>query len=107
MLNLAFEPREEPLAVLCLGAHADDLEIGCGVTLLKLAEIGHPVVVTCVVFSAQGQRQQEARDSAEVFLARAKTRDIAVKGFRDGFSPHQGQELRMTSRRSTRGSTRT
>ncbi len=94
MLKLAFEPREEPLAVLCLGAHADDLEIGCGGTLLKLGEIGHPVLVTWVVFSALGPRQQEARDSAEVFLARVKTKDIAVKGFRDGFFPSQGQELK-------------
>jgi LmbE family N-acetylglucosaminyl deacetylase len=94
MLKLAFEPREEPLAVLCLGAHADDLEIGCGGTLLKLGGIGHPVFVTWVVFSAEGQRQQEARDSAEVFLARVKTKDIAVRGFRDGFFPFHGEELK-------------
>lgn len=94
MLRLEFEPRAEPLTVLCLGAHADDLEIGCGGTLLKLGESGHPLAVTWVVFSAEGQRQQEARDSAEMFLARVKAKDIAVKGFRDGFFPYHGQKLK-------------
>jgi LmbE family N-acetylglucosaminyl deacetylase len=94
MLKLEFGAREEPLVVLCLGAHADDLEIGCGGTLLTLGGTGQPVAVTWVVFSAEGRRQQEARESAEVFLSRAKTKDVAVKGFRDGFFPYQGQDLK-------------
>ncbi len=94
MLTLEFGAREEPLVVLCLGAHADDLEIGCGGTLLTLGGTGLSIAVTWVVFSADGRRQQEACESAEVFLSRAKTKDIAVKGFRDGFFPYQGQDLK-------------
>jgi LmbE family N-acetylglucosaminyl deacetylase len=80
--------------VLCLGAHADDLEIGCGGTVLTLAESGRPLAITWVVWSAEGVRQREARDSADVFLARAKTRDVEVKSFRDGFFPSQGREIK-------------
>jgi LmbE family N-acetylglucosaminyl deacetylase len=94
MLRLEFEPREEPLAVLCLGAHADDLEIGCGGTVLTLAESGRPLAVTWVVWSAEGIRQREARDSADVFLAQAKTKVVEVKTFRDGFFPSQGDRIK-------------
>jgi LmbE family N-acetylglucosaminyl deacetylase len=94
MLRLEPETREDPLAVLCLGAHADDLEIGCGGTVLTLAESGRPLAVTWVVWSAEGVRQREARDSADIFLARAKTKNIEVKSFRDGFFPSQGREIK-------------
>jgi len=94
MLKLNLEPRAEPLTVLCLGAHADDLEIGCGGTMLGLVESGRPLAVTWVVWSAQGARHREARDSADAFLARAKTRDIQIKLFRDGFFPSQGVEIK-------------
>jgi LmbE family N-acetylglucosaminyl deacetylase len=94
VLRLEPEPREEPLAVLCLGAHADDLEIGCGGTMLTLAESGRPLAVTWVVWSAEGVRQREARDGAEAFLARAKTKDVEVKSFRDGFFPSEGREIK-------------
>ncbi len=94
MLRLQWASREEPLQVLCLGGHADDLEIGCGGTLLKLGESGRPLAVTWVVFAAEGERRREAVESAELFLARAKTKDIVVKGFRDSFLPYQGAEIK-------------
>jgi LmbE family N-acetylglucosaminyl deacetylase len=94
VLRLQLEPRVEPLEVLCLGAHADDLEIGCGGTVLKLVESGRPLAITWVVFSAEGERQREVQHSAEIFLARAKTKVVVVKGFRDGFFPHHWGEIR-------------
>ena len=94
MLKLQLVQKEAPLEVLCLGAHADDLEIGCGGTVLRLAESGRAAAVTWVVFSAAGDRQGEARESAEVFLARAKAKDVVVKEFRDGFFPYQGAEIK-------------
>ena len=56
-----------PLTVLCLGAHADDIEIGCGGTLLKLTEQNRDLTVHWVVFSATPPRVREARRSAQVF----------------------------------------
>lgn len=94
MVRLQFAARAEPLRVLCVGAHADDLEIGCGGTVLKLGESGQSLGVTWVVFSADGERRREALESAERFLARANTRDVIVKSFRDGFLPYQGAEVK-------------
>lgn len=94
MLSLQLEAGDEPLRVLCLGAHADDLEIGCGGTILKLTRSGRPVSVTWVVWSGEGRREQEARDSAEIFLERAKAREVIVHSFRDGFFPSQSAAIK-------------
>jgi LmbE family N-acetylglucosaminyl deacetylase len=83
-----------PLNVLCLGAHSDDLEIGCGGTIMKLAEEKTPLDVTWIVFSANEERRREAIDSASVFLNRASKRDISVERFRDGFFPYIGGEIK-------------
>ena len=52
-LNLAADP-DRPLSVLCLGAHSDDIEIGCGATLLQLKNIHPKVQFHWVVFSGYG-----------------------------------------------------
>ena len=78
-----------PLTVLCLGAHSDDIEIGCGGTLLLLLATRR-VRVTWVVFAASGPRAAEARSSATRFLRDAAAKDVRVQNFRDGFLPYQG-----------------
>jgi LmbE family N-acetylglucosaminyl deacetylase len=80
--------------VLCLGAHADDIEIGCGGTILALLEASPSLAVTWVVFSADGQRADEARASAADFLSATSRRDVQIHGFRDGFFPHSGAEIK-------------
>ena len=69
-----------PLTVLCLGAHADDIEIGCGGTLLKLTEQNREVTVHWVVFSATPPRVREARRSAQVFLQGAGDEGLHLLG---------------------------
>ena len=84
----------EPLSILCLGAHSDDIEIGCGGTILRiLAEYDH-VEVNWVVFSAKGERKNEAVASADLFLSNCKKRNDIVNDFRDGFFPYQGEEIK-------------
>ena len=83
-----------PLRVLCLGAHSDDVEIGCGGTLMKLIAGRRPVVVHWVVFSATGQRAIEARASAATFLAGAE-QTVEVAAFRDGFFPYVGADVKQ------------
>jgi LmbE family N-acetylglucosaminyl deacetylase len=83
-----------PLRVLCLGAHSDDLEIGCGGTILKLTNGEAPLDVTWIVFSADEERRREATGSANVFLNRAEKKEILVKKFRDGFFPYIGGEIK-------------
>jgi LmbE family N-acetylglucosaminyl deacetylase len=75
--------------VLCLGAHADDIEIGCAGTVLKLAEARPGLGVTWVVFSADGARAGEARRSAAALLRTVKRKEIVVKTFRDGYFPSE------------------
>jgi len=83
-------PARGPLSVLCLGAHADDIEIGCGGTLLRLLSERTNVRVHWVVMSGSPTRAREAQRSARRILSRARTKVIRVEGFRDGFLPYEG-----------------
>jgi LmbE family N-acetylglucosaminyl deacetylase len=95
MLSLSLgRPNDAPVRVLCLGAHSDDIEIGCGGTILALLEQHVNVSVRWVVFSALGARAQEARDSAHMFLARAHESTVELKDFRDGFFPFRGEQIK-------------
>ncbi|HEY6945960.1 MAG TPA: PIG-L deacetylase family protein [Candidatus Acidoferrum sp.] len=83
-----------PLKILCLGAHSDDIEIGCGGTILRLLGSQQEIEIVWVVFGAGGKREQEARNSAGLFLSRAKNKDVIVKKFRDGFFPFEGAQIK-------------
>ena len=88
MHRLRLTDLDRPLTqVLCLGAHCDDLEIGCGGTVMKLAEADPSVQVTWVVFSATSAREAEARAGAAAVLRDVKHREVIIKRFRDGFFP--------------------
>ena len=79
--------------VLCLGAHSDDIEIGCGGTILRLAQQYPHCVFHWVVFSANGVRAQEAQRAAALF-AGAALKGPLLKDFRDGFMPFLGGEVK-------------
>jgi LmbE family N-acetylglucosaminyl deacetylase len=95
MLNLGLcRPAGETLRVLCLGAHSDDIEIGCGGTVLTLLEQHDNVHVSWVVFSGSDVRRREARDSADAFLSGANKADFIAKEYRDGFFPFLGDQIK-------------
>jgi LmbE family N-acetylglucosaminyl deacetylase len=79
-----------PRRILALGAHSDDIEIGCGGTILRLAAGRADVEVTWVVFCAPGPRSTEARASASAFLAGARQSNVIIHDCRDGFLPYSG-----------------
>jgi LmbE family N-acetylglucosaminyl deacetylase len=79
-----------PLTLLCIGAHSDDIEIGCGGTVLRLLAERSDVTVHWVVLSADETREREARASAARFLRRAAARHIRIEHFRDSFMPWDG-----------------
>jgi LmbE family N-acetylglucosaminyl deacetylase len=81
------------LTVLCLGAHCDDIEIGCGGTLLYLKGAFPKLRFHWVVFSASGPRGQEAARAAELFIAGCE-KEIILKDFRDGFLPYSGGKVK-------------
>lgn len=80
--------------VLCLGAHADDIEIGCGGTLLRLCAEVPDLDVRWVVLSAEGARAAEARAGADRFLADAGQKTVTVGDFRDARFPAQLDRLK-------------
>jgi LmbE family N-acetylglucosaminyl deacetylase len=83
-----------PKKILALGAHADDIEIGCGGTILRLLEENPATEIYWVVLGATGQRKTEAVESAHRFLANARRKEIVVKEFRDGYFPYIGSEIK-------------
>jgi LmbE family N-acetylglucosaminyl deacetylase len=76
--------------ILCLGAHSDDIEIGCGGTILKLADAYPRSDFKWVVFSGQGKRAEEALKSANSFLAGVKSKVIDILTFKDSYFPFVG-----------------
>ena len=93
LLSFAAE-RSRPLRLLCLGAHADDIEIGCGGTILRLLASYPAVDVRWVVLSGNERRVDEARCAASLFLGNACRSEVTIKQFRDGFFPYMGAEVK-------------
>jgi LmbE family N-acetylglucosaminyl deacetylase len=83
-----------PLQILCLGAHSDDIEIGCGGIILRLAQQYPASLFHWVVFSATGVRAVEAQRSAELFAGKSAVRGPLLKTFQDGFMPFVGAEVK-------------
>jgi LmbE family N-acetylglucosaminyl deacetylase len=95
MLPLLIGRREKPAArLLAIGAHPDDIEIGCAGTILKLLEQEAVSEVRWVVLSGEDARAEEARRSAEALLDGVATSEVAVCDFPDGFFPYQGQQIK-------------
>jgi LmbE family N-acetylglucosaminyl deacetylase len=93
MIRLGLKPVRDAFRVLCLGAHSDDIEIGCGGTILYLRETCPNIEFHWVVFNAVGVRECEARRAANLFAGSA-LREMTLKSFPDGFMPYVGGEVK-------------
>jgi LmbE family N-acetylglucosaminyl deacetylase len=80
--------------VLCLGAHADDIEIGCGGSILQLLRVRPALEFYWVVFSSGREREKEALRSAALFLKGAAKQNIVVRDFRNGYFPSVLAEIK-------------
>ena len=80
--------------VLCLGAHSDDIEIGCGGTLLRMIEQSERIEFYWLVLCSNATRAKEAMRSANAFLNGARNRTVVVKSLRDGFLPYLGPPVK-------------
>ena len=83
-----------PLRILALGAHCDDIEIGCGGTMLRLSAERPDLEVWWVVFASTPARASEARASAAEFLSGFRRSQCRVHEFRDGYLPYQGAAVK-------------
>jgi LmbE family N-acetylglucosaminyl deacetylase len=83
-----------PSRILCLGAHSDDIEIGCGATVLSLLRANPNAEILWVVFGADGARGDEARRSAASYLADVTRHEVKVFGFPDSFFPYEGAAIK-------------
>jgi len=88
--------RRRPLRILCLGAHCDDIDIGCGGTLLKFLADGRPWEVTWAVLSSDEVRARELRSSARRFLRGAARAQVLTFGFRDTYFPAEYAAIKKT-----------
>jgi LmbE family N-acetylglucosaminyl deacetylase len=89
-------------SVLCLGAHPDDIEIGCGGALLKLAQQNPSLKVDWVVFSGGRTRAREARCAARFFLQGLKNCSVSIAAFEDGFFPRDWDRIKRRLERVKR-----
>src|SRR5258707_8986390 len=85
---------ESPLQILCLGAHSDDIEIGCGGTILRFLQQYPDCVFNWVVFSALGVRGDEAQRGAALFGGSSASKGLLLKSFQDGVFPFAGAEVK-------------
>jgi LmbE family N-acetylglucosaminyl deacetylase len=87
-------PEAHPARLLVIGAHSDDIEIGCGGTILKLVEEGAISAICWVVLSGIGERGAEAEASAHALLNEAVEKRVIVREFKDSFFPYDGGEIK-------------
>lgn len=81
-----------PLRILCIGAHCDDIEIGCGGTIADLIANHPESIVHWIVFSASEAREREALAGANR-VAGPKV-ETEILQFRDGYFPFMGVEIK-------------
>ena len=97
MLPLRFDnSTKSALNLLCIGAHCDDIEIGCGGTILKLISEKEVAAVKWVVFTSTEERAAEAKDSADQFLQNVQNKEVIIHNYKDGFLPYLGYEVKSS-----------
>src|SRR5260370_41096100 len=96
MMPLSLEARHaaNALSIVCVGTHADEVEIGCGGTILRLSEQYPQSTFHWVVLSATGVREAEAQRAASLFTGPTCLKGLLLKAFPDGFMPFVGADIK-------------
>lgn len=94
MLPFSLMHRPEGLRVLFIGAHCDDIEIGCGGTIMRLKKDFKISAVKWVVFTSNAMRAEEARKCADLFLKGVTSKDVVIHDMRDGHLPFAGATVK-------------
>ena len=80
--------------ILCLGAHCDDIEIGCGATLGRIAKTIPKTHFDWVVFCGDKVRQEETRRAAREILHGSPNITLHFLDFQDGYLPYFGAKAK-------------
>lgn len=80
--------------LLCLGAHSDDIEIGCGGTVLRLIDDYENIIIHWIVLSEDGERGREAIISSNNFLKKTKKKNVILKNYQSSFFPFIGSKIK-------------
>ena len=94
MLEAAINAGIAPRCVMALGAHCDDIEIGCGATLGRLAARWPDCRIVWVTLSSDAQREAETRAAAAALLAGATDTVVRVERFRGSYFPYDGAAIK-------------
>lgn len=91
---LMLDPFNLPAPViLCIGAHCDDVEIGCGGTLAAIAEACPDATFVVWVFSGDARRREESQAAMRSLLAECDVR-FSIYDQRDGYFPAAWQQIK-------------
>lgn len=99
MLGLQLADSAKPPRILCLGAHSDDIEIGCGGTMLRLLRTHPNAAVHWVVFGTEGDRAKEARDSAARYLNDVPNAHVQIEAYPNSFFPEHWSAIKSVFER--------
>jgi LmbE family N-acetylglucosaminyl deacetylase len=91
-----------PVHLVAVGAHPDDIEIGCGGTLLKLAETVPELTADFVIATGSPLRLEEARRGADLFLPGCEV-TITSAELPDGRLPSYWNETKELLEATARG----
>lgn len=95
MLDLRLNlPEHRAPCFLFVGAHCDDIEIGCGGTVIELLRQYPAAQIHWVVLSADSARAKEARHAARLLLRRAVEPHIVIKDFRGAYFPSESPAIK-------------
>jgi LmbE family N-acetylglucosaminyl deacetylase len=94
MLEMKFFAGSKEPKILCLGAHSDDIEIGCGGTILKLIGAAPKAEFRWIVFSGNKLRHDEALQSASAYLNPVDEKQIDIHSFRESYFPFIGAQIK-------------
>ena len=94
MLELTLPVASAPFHILCIGAHCDDIEIGCGATLQVLAARFPSLELHWTVLSATGERAAETKRAARLLLPESVSIQFELQAFRESYFPYVGADIK-------------